>query len=301
MLQDKENTMTLETVAVIGAGFMGGGIAQVSAQTGHRVVLIDLDETQIEKARKGIAWSLDKLISKKLIEGSVEEIMARITWGTSYGLASDADIVIEAVYEKVEVKQDVLAKLDAVCAPRTILASNTSTIPITLLSASTKRSDRFVGTHFFGPVPMMRLVEVIKGEGTSEATLEAAVAFARALGKNPIVVRKDIPGFLMNRIFGVMGCEAIRLVEEGAGGIQDIDQGMVDGFNLRMGPLGIADLSGLDIAYNAFRVMHELDPGRMPVPPALLERLVREGKLGMKTGEGFYKYDAAGKRLGPAF
>jgi len=293
--------MSKETVAIVGGGFMGSGIAQVCAQAGHTVRLIDSDAGQLEKGRKNIEWSAGKFVAKKLVEGPIGAIMARISVGTSLDLAATADIVIEAVYEDVKVKKEVWAKLDGVCAPQAILGSNTSTIPITLLAGATKRPSRFVGIHFFGPVPMMRLVEVIRGQETSDQTLNTTVDFARGLGKNPIVVNKDVPGFLMNRIFGMMGCEAIRLVEEGIGRIEDIDQGMVDGFSLRMGPLSIADLSGLDIAYNAFRVMHELDPGKMPAPPKLLERLVREGKLGVKTGEGFYKYDATGKKTGPAF
>ncbi|MBI5094479.1 MAG: 3-hydroxyacyl-CoA dehydrogenase family protein [Candidatus Hydrogenedentes bacterium] len=293
--------MAVQTVAVVGAGFMGSGIAQVCAQAGHTVRLIDADAAQIDKARKSIEWSVGRFVSKGVIEGSVESILGRVAFGTSFDAAREADFVIEAVYEDAGVKKSVWSKLDGICGAQTILGSNTSTIPISLLAAATTRPGQFVGIHFFGPVPMMRLVEVIRGQKTTDDTLNATVAFARGLGKNPIVVNKDVPGFLMNRIFGAMGCEAIRLVEAGVGRVEDIDQGMVDGFNFRMGPLSIADLSGLDIAYNAFRVMHEMDPEIMPAPPKLLERLVQEGKLGVKTGEGFYKYDAAGKKIGPAF
>jgi len=293
--------MSIETVAVVGGGFMGSGIAQVCAQAGHTVRLIDLDSAQLTKAQKSIAWSVTKFVEKKRVEGTVDEILGRVSFGASLDGVTGADMVIEAVYEDAKVKKDVWSTLDGLCDAGAILGSNTSTIPITLLASATARPERFVGIHFFGPVPMMRLVEVIRGQKTSDQTMTTTVEFARGLGKSPIVVNKDVPGFLMNRIFGAMGCEAIRLVEAGVGRVEDIDQGMVDGFNLKMGPLSIADLSGLDIAYNAFRVMHELDPERMPAPPKLLERLAKEGKLGVKTGEGFYKYDADGKKLGPAF
>jgi 3-hydroxybutyryl-CoA dehydrogenase len=291
--------MAIQNVAVVGGGFMGSGIAQVAAQSGHAVTLIDPDPQQLEKGRATIAWSAERLHKKKFIPDDADTVLGRINSTNDRSGCADADLVIEAVYEDVAVKHEVLAELDGLCSKNTILASNTSTIPITKLSEVTQRG--VIGTHFFGPVPMMKLVEIIPTETTPLEHVETVTAFCKKVGKNPILVQKDIPGFLMNRIFGAMTCEAMRLVESGAGSVEDIDQGMQDGFNMRLGPLAISDMSGLDIALNAFHVMAELDSEHMTEPPAVLKRLVEQGKLGMKTGEGFYKYDEKGRRLGPAF
>ncbi|GMV99164.1 MAG: 3-hydroxybutyryl-CoA dehydrogenase [Candidatus Hydrogenedentota bacterium] len=293
--------MPIKTVAIVGSGFMGSGIAQVVSQAGCNVRLIDTSEISLAKAHAIIGWSLEKLASKNLVKEPVEAIFSRIVCTTDYGAASDVDLAIEAIYEDVELKQELFGQLDSLCSPDTILASNTSTIPITKLAAATKRAERVIGTHFFGPVPLMRLVEVIPNPATLPEVTDAVMAFARFVGKNPVLVKKDIPGFLMNRIFGAMSCEAMRLVEESAGTIVDIDQGMCDGFNLQAGPLAISDLAGLDICANAFSIMHEIDPARFPEIPEILKRLVREGKLGAKTGEGFYLWSPQGKRMGPAF
>ena len=292
--------MAIERIAVVGGGYMGGGIAQVAAQAGLSVVLIDTNQDQLAAARERIAWSLDKLADKGLLTEDPDTVSARLTTGSDLASAHDVDLVIEAVYEDVNLKEDLLGKLDKVCDNRTILGSNTSTIPITTLAAATGRPDRVIGIHFFGPVPIVPLVEVVRGADTSSETLEQVIAFVERLQKDPVVVSKDIPGFLMNRIFGVMACEAIRLVEDCAGTVDDIDQGMCDGFNMRVGPLAICDNAGLDICLNAFTIMHDRDPERMPKPPSLLKRFVAEGKLGQKTAEGFYRYDTAGKRLGPS-
>lgn len=294
-------TTEIKRLAVVGAGFMGSGIAQVSAQAGYHVSLIDLTEDRIAKALASIEWSLSKLESKELLSTPADVVAERISPSTDYSAARDADLVIEAIFEDVDAKLHAMRALDGVCRHDAILGSNTSTIPISRLAAVVSHPERVIGTHFFGPVPLMRLVEIIPNPQTSQTVIDAVMAFGRAVGKSPILVKKDVPGFLMNRIFGAMACEAIRLVEDGTGTIEDIDHGMCDGFNLRVGPLCIADLAGLDIALNAFNVMHELDPARMPAPPALLVRMVEEGRLGAKSGEGFYRWERNGKRLGPAF
>ncbi|MDZ4860826.1 MAG: 3-hydroxyacyl-CoA dehydrogenase family protein [Candidatus Hydrogenedentes bacterium] len=292
--------MSIHHIAVIGAGFMGSGIAQVSAQAGFHVTLIDLTEARLERARSAIDWSLEKLESKGLLQSSAGNLGKRIKTGTDYNAAREADLVVEAVYEDPSVKLETLRKLDGICRPDTIIGSNTSTIPITTLATASAHPQRVIGIHFFGPVPLMRLVEIIPNPATAAAVVDATLAFTRALGKSPVLVKKDVPGFIMNRIFGAMTCEAIRLAEEGVGTVEDIDQGMCDGFNLRVGPLCIADLAGLDIALNAFKVMHDLEPERMSAPPALLVQLVKDGKLGAKSGEGFYHWADNGRRLGPA-
>jgi 3-hydroxybutyryl-CoA dehydrogenase len=293
--------MEIRHVGVVGAGFMGSGIAQVCAQAGYRVTLIDLTEARLERGLDNIEWSLGKLHDRGEISESPTTILGRIAPHIDVHAAHDAQLIIEAVFETLKVKLDLLEKLDSWCEPYAIIGSNTSTIPITRLSEATRRPEKVIGIHFFGPVPMMRLVEVIPNPKTAPEVVETVLAFGRSVGKRPVLVKQDIAGFLMNRIYGAMVCEAIRLVERGAGTIEDIDQGMCDGFNMRVGPLCIADLAGLDIALNAFNVIHELDPGFMPEPPELLKRLVREGKLGAKSGEGFYKWAESGKRTGPAF
>ena len=293
--------MEFHRIAVVGSGFMGSGIAQVCAQAGFDVVLIDIDQKRLERACASIKWSVEKLASKGALPDTVDHVLDRVSTALSYDAAKGADLLIEAVYERIDLKLEVLAELDGICDTRTVFASNTSTIPITKLAAATKRPERFIGTHFFGPVPLMRLVEIIPNPKTDEEVVRAALDFAHAVGKNPVLVKQDIPGFLMNRIFGAMACEAVRLVERGAGSIEDIDNGMCDGFNMHVGPLCIADLAGLDVSLNAFNVMHDLDPTYAPKAPELLHKLVREGKLGAKTGEGFYLWDDHGKRLGPAF
>lgn len=293
--------MTIKRVAVIGAGFMGSGIAQVSAQAGYSVTLVDVTQERLSFAIASIEWSLAKLDNKELLDAPASVVADRIETSTDCDAARGADLVIEAAFENVGVKLDIIRALDDTCRPDAIIGSNTSTIPITRLAAASRRPERVIGTHFFGPVPLMRLVEITPNPQTSKEVIDAALAFGRSVGKRPILVKKDLPGFLMNRIFGAMACEAIRLVEDGNGSIEDIDQGMCDGFNLRVGPLCIADLAGLDVALNAFQVMHDLDPARLPAPPALLSRMVGEGKLGAKSGEGFYRWEKNGKRLGPAF
>lgn len=293
--------MKFDKIAVVGSGFMGSGIAQISAQAGFDVVLIDIEPKQLERACASIKWSVEKLASKGELKDTVDHVLDRISTAQTHDAAKGADLLVEAVYEEIGLKLEVLAELDGICNARTVFASNTSTIPIAKLAAATKRPERFIGTHFFGPVPLMRLVEIIPNPKTDEAVTQAALDFAHAVGKNPVLVKQDIPGFLMNRIFGAMVCEAIRLVERGVGSIEDIDHGMCDGFNMHVGPLCIADLAGLDVSLNAFNVIHELDPAYAPRAPELLRKMVREGRLGAKTGEGFYRWDEHGKRLGPAF
>lgn len=291
--------MNLQRVAVVGAGFMGSGIAQVSAQAGRDVVLVDSQPAQLEKAVSAIGWSVNKLAEKGKLSEDPTLVQKRIRTSGDLGAISDADIAIEAIYEKIDAKLELLRKVDSLISRDAILASNTSTIPITTLSEASARPERVIGIHFFGPVPLMKLVEIIPTAKTDAGVVESVMAFTRDLGKAPVLVRRDIPGFVMNRIFGAMACEAIRLLQEGVGSVRDIDEGMQNGFGMVMGPLAIADLAGLDISLNAFKVMAQLDPTIMPTPPKLLEDLVAQGHLGAKTGRGFYHWEG-GKRVRPA-
>lgn len=293
--------MDIRRVTVIGAGYMGSGITQCAAQAGYPVSLVDLDPRALENARRRIEWSVGKLAEKGELRESVGAVLGRISTGTALDAARDADIVIEAVYEDIDVKRGLFAQLNGLCGASAIIGSNTSTIPITQLSEAVTRRERVIGTHFFGPVPMMPLVEIIPTAMTSPDVVESVTRFCRSIGKDPVVVHRDVPGFVVNRILGAMACEAIRLLEDGVATIEEVDRAMRQGINMRVGPLTICDNAGLDVCLNAFRVLYRLDPGRMPEPPELLARLVGEGKLGRKSGEGFYKYDVNGAKLGPAF
>lgn len=286
-------------IAVVGGGFMGGGIAQVAAQGGYEVTLIDLNTAALEKSLADMRDSLDRLCAKGVVKESADEVLARVSASTALDAAADADAVIEAVFERIEVKQKLLGELDALCPPETLFATNTSTIPITLLGSFTQRADRVVGMHFFSPVPVNPLLEIIPGEQTSAESLAAAEHLGVRFGKKNFVVKKDVPGFIMNRIFGAMVCEAVRLVEQGVGTVADVDGGMTTGYGLTLGPLAIADLAGLDVCVMAFDNIQQLDPGSVVNPPNLLRQRVEEGKHGRKTREGFYFYDERGKTLGP--
>ncbi|GIK86856.1 MAG: 3-hydroxybutyryl-CoA dehydrogenase [Burkholderiales bacterium] len=278
------------TVGVIGAGTMGNGIAQACAVAGIDVVMVDVGDAQLERGRSAIAGSLERLVKKeKLSAGDRDAALARVRTATDYAALARAGLVVEAATENPSVKFDILRKVDALVGDDAILATNTSSISITQLGAVLKRADRFVGLHFFNPVPMMALVEVIRGLATSEATVDAAGAFARALGKTPIVVRNS-PGFVVNRILCPMLNEAIFLYGEGVASAQEIDDGMKLGCNHPIGPLALTDMIGLDVLLAVMQVFHA-DFGDDKYRPApLLKEMVAAGWLGRKSGRGFYTY-----------
>jgi 3-hydroxybutyryl-CoA dehydrogenase len=288
--------MTIQKALIVGSGLMGGGIAQVCAQVGIQVFLTDISQEILNRALKNIAWSVGKLIEKGKVAGSLETIMSRIRIGTDWVNASQADLAIEAVFEKLELKQDIFKKLDEVCGAETIIASNTSAIPITEIAAVSKRPEKVLGLHFFNPVPMMEVVEVIKGVRTSEETMQAGLNFIRSLSKEPIRVESDVPGFLLNRINLVGYIEAIRLLEQGIGTVADIDKGVRLAFGRRMGPFETGDLVGLDVSYGALTAIYEESKDVRYYPPQLLRRKVKAGELGRKTGRGWYEYKPDGSR-----
>ena len=288
--------MDIKKVFIAGAGAMGGGIAQVCAQSGIEVILNDVSQDAIAKSLKNIAWSVGKFIEKGILSEDKATILGRIGTAIDVSAAADADLTIEAAFEKLEIKRDIFRELDSVCKPDAIFSTNTSAIPITELASATRRPDRVMGLHFFNPVPMMQAVEVIKGVETSAETIEAGVGFVRKLGKEPVLVRSDVPGFLLNRINLVSYVEAIRLVEEGIGTVEDIDKGFRLAFGRRMGPFETGDLVGLDVSHGALMAIYEESKDIRYYPPQLLRRKVRAGQLGRKTCRGWYVYNEDGSR-----
>lgn len=288
--------MAIDHVFIAGAGLMGSGIAQVCAQAGIQVTLSDIDEQALKKGREGIAWSVGKLVEKKKLSEGRQAILSRVETTTDFSGAAEADLAIEAVFENLAIKQEIFGKLDAACKPEALLASNTSAIPITELAAATKRPEQVLGLHFFSPVPMMPVVEVVKGISTAEATMKTAIPFVERLGKVPIRVESDVPGFLMNRINLVGYVEAIRLLEKGIGTIEEIDNGVRLAFARRMGPFETGDMVGLDVSFGALMAIYQESRDLRFYPPRLLRRKVKAGHLGRKTGQGWYTYDKNGAK-----
>jgi 3-hydroxybutyryl-CoA dehydrogenase len=279
-------------LAVIGSGLMGSGIAQVAAQAGWDVVLRDVTDSQLDKGLTGIRKSYGRFVAKGVLDSeSAATALGRITVTTDLDAVADADIVVEAVFESIEVKSELFGQLDRVCKDGAVLASNTSAIPITQIAAATERPESVVGTHFFSPVPMMRLCELVRGFHTSGETLATARAFAEELGKECIVVNRDVAGFVTTRLISALVVEAVKLYESGVATAEDIDTACRLGFGHAMGPLATTDLTGVDILRNATRNIYTETQDEKFAPPEILNRMVTAGALGRKAGQGFYSYE----------
>ena len=291
--------MSVTTVGVIGAGQMGGGVAQVAAQAGVNVLLNDVSDDFVKRGFSAIERNLDRMIQRgRFKPDERDRILKRIDVTSKLDDLRHADFVIEAVVENEDAKISLFQKLDQVCPPHVIFASNTSSISITRMGARTTRADRFIGMHFMNPVPAMRLVEIIRGLATSQETYEATRTLAERLGKNTMTA-EDFPGFIVNRILLPMINEGIYTLYEGVGGVIDIDTAMKLGTNQPMGPLELADLIGLDTCLAIMEVMHRVFGDDKYRPCPLLKKYVDAGYLGRKAGRGFYTYDPQGNPIAP--
>ena len=282
--------MDIKKVGVVGAGAMGNGIAQVAAQIGCDVVMRDIKDEFVERGMKSIDGFLSKGVEKgKLKAEEKDAILGRIKGTTDMDQLKDVDFVIEAVIEDLELKKGVFKELDQLCRPEVIFASNTSSMSLTEIASATNRPDQVCGMHFFNPVPLMRLVEVIRGFFTSDETVAVTTALAQKMGKTTVEVKKDSPGFIVNRIMIPHMLEAIKIVEEGIASIEDVDIAVKNGLNYPMGPFELMDLTGIDICYFVTEYFYkELNKESKWVSPNLLKTMIRAKKLGRKTGGGWY-------------
>ena len=294
----------MKRVVVIGAGTMGNGIAHVFAQSGHTVTLVDVQAAALERAQATIDRNLDRLVAKERLKAEDKAAtLSRLTTSTEmHGAVSDADLVVEAATERLDLKLKIFEQLDAAAPAHCILATNTSSISITKIAAATKRPAQVIGMHFMNPVPIMKLVEVIRGYDTSDATTETTVALSKQLGKVPVEVN-DYPGFVANRILMPMINEAICSLHEGVAGVAEIDEVMKLGMAHPMGPLHLADFIGLDVCLSILRVLYDGFGQPKYAPCPLLVNMVTAGKLGVKSGEGFYVHTKGSKdiQVAPAF
>jgi 3-hydroxybutyryl-CoA dehydrogenase len=270
---------------------MGAGVGQLCAQQGYGVTVVDISEEIVEKAKGKVRAGLGRRVEKgKITQEEMESVLSRINWSTDLDLAKECDLVVEAASENLGVKKDVFKKLDSICLPETILATNTTALSVSEIASATSRADKVIGMHFFNPAVIMKLVEIIRGEETSEETIATAKKFAESLGKIPIATAKEAPAGIVSRVLGGLFNEAVAVYSEGIASPEDIDEAMKLGAGLPMGPLALIDMIGLDIHLAKMETLYEKLKDERYKPPEVIRKMVAEGKLGKKSGEGFYKY-----------
>ena len=283
--------MNIKRPFVVGAGIMGAGIGQLCAQSGYDVIVSDVSEEIVGKAREKIVKGMKGRIEKgKITQEEMDNILAKISWTSDLSQASESDFVIEAASEKLDLKKNLFLKLDGICLPETILATNTTALSVSEIASATRRPHKVIGMHFFNPAVVMKLVEIIRGNDTSDETVAATRAFAEALGKIPIITFKEAPAGIVSRVLASLLNEAAIVYSDGIASAQDIDEAMKLGAGLPMGPLSLLDMIGLDIHLAKMETLYDKLKDARYKPPAVIKKLVNEGKLGKKTGEGFYKY-----------
>lgn len=284
--------MNIQTIGVVGAGSMGTGIANLAAMNGFNVILRDIDEKYLQNALNRMDKFMEKSVARgKMTEEQKQQTLDRIKPTTNLNDMVEADVVIEAVIEDLELKKEVFSQLDEIVKENVILATNTSSMSITVIASATKRPDRVAGMHFFNPAQLMKLVEVVRGYETSDETVEELKALSKALTKEPIEVKKDVPGFIVNRIMIPQFIEAIKLLEEGVATAEDIDKAVTLGLNYPMGPFTLQDYAGVDIGLHVMEYFKQEFNDNRFAPPLLLKQLVRAGRVGQKAGAGFYDYN----------
>ena len=283
--------MDVKKPFVVGAGIMGAGIGQLCSQQGYEVTVVDVSEEVLSKAQEKVRSGLKRRVEKgKISEEEMESVLSRIRWSTDLNLARESDFVVEAVFEDLDLKKEVFTKLDSICSPGTILATNTTALSVSEIAAATSRPDKVIGMHFFNPAVIMKLVEIIRGEKTSDKTVEKTKMFAQKLGKVPIATHKEAPAGIVSRVLASLLNEAAIVYENGIASAQDIDEAMKLGAGLPMGPLALIDMIGLDIHLSKMETLYDKLRDERYKPPEIIRKMVAEGKLGRKTGEGFYKY-----------
>jgi len=283
--------MDIQKPFVVGAGIMGSGIAQLCAQHGLGVTVVDVTDEIIGKARAKVANGLQRRVEKgKITQDEMDTVLSLINWQTDLELAGDSDFVIEAVSENLELKKEIFQKLDSICSPETILASNTTALSVSEIASATSRPEKVIGMHFFNPAAIMKLVEIIRAEKTADETVETTRMFAEKLGKVPVITFKEAPAGIVSRVLAGLLNEAAVVYADGIASAEDIDEAMKLGAGLPMGPLALIDMIGLDIHLAKMETLYEKLNDERYKPPDIIRRMVAEGKLGKKSGEGFYKY-----------
>ena len=283
--------MDIQKPFVIGAGIMGSGIGQLCAQQGLEATVVDVSADIIDKARTKVSRGLQGRVEKgKITQEEMDAVLSRINWQTDLDLARESDFVVEAVYENLNLKKEIFQKLDTICSPETIFASNTTALSVSEIATATSRPEKVIGMHFFNPAVIMKLVEIIRGERTTDETVETTKTFAEKLGKIPIITFKEAPAGIVSRVLAGLLNEAAVVYADGIASPEDIDEAMKLGAGLPMGPLALIDMIGLDIHLAKMETLYEKLKDDRYKPPDVIKTMVAEGKLGKKTGEGFYKY-----------